>query len=126
MQFTILLNLQRFKTDKNTKTMKKAIYLFLVVMSLGSLAYAQEVKDPKEVPAPPNPNAGEMTFETEVHDYGTIKQGAEGTYEFKFTNTGKEPVLISNARGSCGCTVPTWPKEAIKKGETSSIKVHYD
>jgi hypothetical protein len=73
-----------------------------------------------------NPNAPEITFESEVHDYGTIKQGADGTCEFKFKNTGKEPLIISNAKGSCGCTVPTWPKEPIMKGQTGVIKVHYD
>ncbi len=73
-----------------------------------------------------NPNAAEITFENETHDYGTIKQGADGTCEFKFKNTGKEPLIISNAKGSCGCTVPTWPKEPIMKGQTGVIKVHYD
>jgi len=73
-----------------------------------------------------NPNAAEMTFETDMHDYGTIKQGANGTYEFKFTNTGNEPLIISTARGSCGCTVPTYPKEPIMKGQSSVIKVSYD
>jgi hypothetical protein len=47
-----------------------------------------------------------VTFDKETHDYGTIKNGADGTCEFKFTNNGKEPILITNARGSCGCTVP--------------------
>ena len=73
-----------------------------------------------------NPNAPEITFETEVIDYGTIEKGANGVREFKFTNTGKSPLIISNARGSCGCTVPTWPKEPIKPGEQSVIKVKYD
>ena len=73
-----------------------------------------------------NPNAAAITFETDVVDYGTIEQGADGMREFKFKNTGKEPLIISNATGSCGCTVPTWPKEPIKPGESSTIKVKYD
>ncbi|HAW51444.1 MAG TPA: hypothetical protein DCX54_03805 [Flavobacteriales bacterium] len=73
-----------------------------------------------------NPNAPEITFETEVIDYGNIEKGADGVREFKFTNTGKSPLIISNARGSCGCTVPTWPKEPIKPGESNVIKVKYD
>jgi hypothetical protein len=73
-----------------------------------------------------NPNAPEITFENDVHDYGTIKNGSDGTCEFKFTNTGKEPLIISNAVGSCGCTVPTYPKEAILKGQSAVVKVHYD
>jgi hypothetical protein len=73
-----------------------------------------------------NPNAPEIAFESEVIDYGNIEKGADGVREFKFTNTGKSPLIISNARGSCGCTVPTWPKEPIKPGESNVIKVKYD
>ncbi|MEQ8324624.1 MAG: DUF1573 domain-containing protein [Vicingaceae bacterium] len=73
-----------------------------------------------------NPNAPEISFETEVINYGDIEKGADGVREFKFTNVGKSPLIISNARGSCGCTVPTWPKEPIKPGESSVIKVKYD
>jgi hypothetical protein len=75
---------------------------------------------------PVNPNAPEMTFDFETYDYGTIKQGADGSSEFKFKNTGKEPLAITEAHGSCGCTVPTYPKEPIMKGQTGTIKVHYD
>ncbi len=68
----------------------------------------------------------EIIFESETVDYGTIDKGADGVREFKFTNSGKSPLIISNARGSCGCTVPTWPKEPIKPGESGVIKVKYD
>ena len=67
-----------------------------------------------------------IEFEKDVHDYGTIQQNANGTYEFKFKNTGNEPLTISNAKGSCGCTVPEWPKEPIAPGESGVIKVKYD
>tara|TARA_B100000965_G_scaffold247646_1_gene208014 strand:- start:437 stop:886 length:450 start_codon:yes stop_codon:yes gene_type:complete len=67
----------------------------------------------------------EMTFESEVIDYGTIPQNADGVRTFKFTNTGNEPLIISNAKGSCGCTVPTWPKKPINPGESAEIKVKY-
>lgn len=73
-----------------------------------------------------NANAPEMTFENEVIDYGTIEQGANGQREFVFVNTGNEPLIITNAKGSCGCTVPTWPREPIAPGAKSSIKVKYD
>ena len=86
---------------------------------------AQDTKEAEKA-VTVNPNAAEMTFDMETHDYGTIKQGANGTYEFKFSNTGNEPLIISTARGSCGCTVPTYPKEPIMKGQTSVIKVSYD
>lgn len=72
-----------------------------------------------------NAGGAEMTFETEVIDYGTINQNADGVRIFKFTNTGNQPLIISNARGSCGCTVPTWPKKPINPGEEGEIKVKY-
>ena len=104
--------------------MKKILLVVSLFACFARFAGAQEaVKD--SLPAN-NPNAPEITFENDVHDYGTMKQGADGNCEFKFTNTGKEPLIISNAVGSCGCTVPTFPKEPIMKGQTAVIKVHYD
>lgn len=67
-----------------------------------------------------------IEFETETLDYGTIANNSDGNREFKFTNTGTTPLVITNATGSCGCTVPTWPKEAIAPGKSAAIKVHYD
>ena len=72
-----------------------------------------------------NPNAPEISFDKIVHDYGTIYQGADGTCEFKFTNTGKEPLILSKPTSSCGCTVPTWPQEPILPGKSDVIKVTY-
>ncbi|MBD80753.1 MAG: hypothetical protein CL840_17695 [Crocinitomicaceae bacterium] len=59
------------------------------------------------------------------HDFGTIKQHTENVHVFKFTNTGAEPLLIENAQGSCGCTVPEYPKEPIPPGASGEIKVKY-
>ncbi len=101
--------------------MKKIILISLFLAGFITKGNSQEVN-----PTPANPNAAELTFESEVHDYGTIKQGANGSYEFKFKNTGKEPLIISNAQGSCGCTVPSWPKEPIAPGQGNVIKVTYD
>ena len=67
-----------------------------------------------------------MDFKKEVHDYGNIKNGANGTCTFEFTNTGNAPLIILNAAGSCGCTVPTWPKEPIAPGAKGEITVKYD
>ena len=72
-----------------------------------------------------NKNAPEITFKTETIDYGTIEHNANGVRKFEFTNTGIEPLIISRAKGSCGCTVPTWPKEPIMPGESNVIKVKY-
>ena len=69
--------------------------------------------------------AQNISFEKKVHDYGTIEFKSDGTYEFVFTNTGKKPLIITNCKGSCGCTVPVWPKEPIQPGESKTIKVKY-
>lgn len=74
----------------------------------------------------PDPNAPTMSFEKDAIDYGTIKQDADGNRVFSFTNNGKTPIVISEAHGSCGCTVPTYPKEPILPGQKAEIKVHYD
>lgn len=68
----------------------------------------------------------EIEFENTVHDFGKLNQHGDASTEFKFTNTGSEPLIISNAKGSCGCTVPEWPREPIQPGESSVIKVKYD
>lgn len=103
--------------------MKKVITLLLVALSYVGVVSAQETatKPPAE-----NPNAPEIKFEKDVHDFGTLKQGAECIYEFKFTNVGKEPLIIQNASASCGCTIPTYSKEPILPGKSGSIKVKYD
>jgi hypothetical protein len=67
-----------------------------------------------------------MTFDKTDMDYGTIAQGADPLRKFKFKNTGTEPLVIKNARGSCGCTVPAYKKEPVMPGETSEIEVRYD
>ncbi len=71
-------------------------------------------------------NVAKMTFEEEVFDFGEVNQGDIVEHVFKFTNTGKIPLLISNARSTCGCTVPEWPKELIDPGKGGEIKVKFD
>jgi len=67
-----------------------------------------------------------MSFESKIVDYGAIVQNGDPLRVAKFTNTGTAPLVIKNARGSCGCTVPEWPKEPIMPGESADIKVRYD
>ena len=67
-----------------------------------------------------------MTFESMIVDYGEIEQNSDPLRVVTFTNTGSEPLVISNARGSCGCTVPTWPKQPVMPGETGTIEIRYD
>jgi hypothetical protein len=100
--------------------MKKLIASFIVTIFAATASFAQDAA------TKPNPNAADFKFEKEVYEFGSIKQGESVTYEFKFKNSGKEPLIITNASGSCGCTVPVWPKEPVKKGETGIIKVTFN
>ena len=68
----------------------------------------------------------EISFESEVVDYGTIKKGDDGVREFKFTNTGSSPLFITQVRSSCGCTIPKKPTDSIMPGVEEVIEVKYD
>lgn len=109
--------------------MKKIVAL-LFVFSLGlATANAQEtakkVKKAKTTATAKVQGAG-MVFANETIDYGTIARNADGKREFVFTNNGNAPLIITSAQGSCGCTVPSTPKEPILPGAKGSIGVKYD
>jgi hypothetical protein len=67
-----------------------------------------------------------LVFETSSHSFGNIIEGQIATYEFKFTNTGTEPLELTNVRASCGCTTPKWPRELIQPGQTSVVRAEYN
>lgn len=67
-----------------------------------------------------------IEFKTDVIDYGTIEKGSDGVRVFEFTNTGNAPLIISNVKSTCGCTVPKKPDGPIMPGETGEISVKYD
>jgi len=94
----------------------KHFFTAAAVVLASTFAFAQEA----------NTNAAQISFTQETIDYGNIKKDANGEREFVFKNTGKEPLIITNCVGSCGCTVPVWPKTPIAPGEKASIKVKYD
>lgn len=96
-----------------TIVMKRSLIAFALMIFTGSAALAQ-------IGGP------EISFEKKVHDFGDIEYAGNGACEFVFTNTGTEPLIISNAKGSCGCTVPEWPKQPIAPGASAAIKVKYD
>ncbi|MCB9075746.1 MAG: DUF1573 domain-containing protein [Chitinophagales bacterium] len=100
----------------------KKLYFILSFVFAGFLGFAQTDANAPVVDA----NAPQITFKTESIDYGTIKQDASGLRVFEFTNTGKSPLIITSATGSCGCTVPTYPKEPIMPGQKAEIEVRYD
>lgn len=114
--------------------MKRIVFLSMIALLFASfnLQAQKEVKPKNQTQEEAKPNkknknkVPEITFESLEHDYGNIYKGDNGVCEFKFKNTGKAPLVITNARSSCGCTVPEWPREEIAPGKTSVIKVKYD
>ncbi len=115
--------------------MKKIILTLGLIAGLTALTNAQEVThapgdghnhDAVAQPTTAPASLADIKFDKTVHDYGNIKQGDNGECEFKYVNNGKEPLIITNCAGSCGCTVPICPKEPILPGKSGVIKVKYD
>ena len=102
--------------------MKKILLLSLILISFTS--NSQDVKANIEAPLE-EVSKVTIDFESKVVDYGTIEHNSDGARKFVFTNNGTEPLQIKSAKGSCGCTVPTWPREPIAAGETAEIGVKY-
>ena len=70
---------------------------------------------------------GVITFETTTHEFGDVKEtGGPISYDFKFKNTGDQPIIISNVQASCGCTTPDWTKTPVAPGQSGSIKAQYN
>jgi hypothetical protein len=67
-----------------------------------------------------------MAFEETTYDFGTVVDGEMVSHTYKFTNTGSEPLVLSDAKGSCGCTVPQWPREPIAPGQSGDITVEFN
>jgi len=108
----------------------KKVFLFAAVALLGLNAAQAQAKKADKKPvakteAPKVEGAG-IVFEEETIDYGKIAHNADGKREFRFVNNGNKPLVISNAQGSCGCTVPTFPKDPIAPGASGVIGVKYD
>ena len=120
--------------------MKKIFSTVVIVIAISVAAMAQNNQQPapatKTTPtqavtptnatAAENPNAGEFAFTEETYDFAKIPKGTPVNHDFNFTNTGKEPIVISNVQASCGCTTPKWPKEPILPGKTATINVQYN
>ncbi|MFT2011488.1 DUF1573 domain-containing protein [Pontibacter sp. 13R65] len=92
--------------------MNKKLYYLLVLCFLAT-GYAANAQ-------------GDLKFEKETHDFGTIAEGVQATYEFQVKNVGNQPVVIANVHPSCGCTTPDWTKDPILPGKTGVIKAVYN
>lgn len=107
----------------------KKIFLLALLTILGvNTSNAQETAKKVKATAAKTAkvNGAGMVFVTETIDYGNIAHNSNGKREFVFTNNGTKPLIITNTQGSCGCTVPTSPKEPIAPGGKGIIGVQYD
>ncbi len=103
----------------------KHVLSILAFLLIGSAVFAQTTK-PAEQAAQASTKGPKMVFETNTVDFGEILKGSDRVRKAVFTNKGTEPLIVKTARGSCGCTVPTWPKEPIMPGEKGTIEINYD
>jgi hypothetical protein len=119
--------------------MKKVVITLFCLAISAAATNAQDLHAPAVAPAPvasaapavapapaPDPKAGKFKFKEETHDYGEVPEGPLAECDFEFKNTGKKPIIISEAHGSCGCTVPKWPQEPVMPGATGIIHVSYN
>ena len=128
---------------------KQVKIAFMAILAVGFLASCQsnDVRDaarndvaantvdpgttaPAPAPAPaaevPTGPTTTMTFAETEFDFGTVQEGEKVAHTYKFTNTGNEPLILSDAKGSCGCTVPKWPREPIAPGASADILVEFN
>lgn len=117
----------RDRSQRNRKTERKSNIAAPVPGSNTTITAdpsLTQTSPPTQAPAPVK-NPTKIAFNQMSHDFGTIDQNTENTYVFNFTNTGDKPLIIETATGSCGCTVPEFPREPIAPGASSEIKVVY-
>ncbi|WP_027420811.1 DUF1573 domain-containing protein [Crocinitomix catalasitica] len=106
--------------------MKKLVFALSLIVAASFGLNAQVTGGITTTDAAVPADGPKISLDKDVHDYGTIEQGAEGTCVFKVTNTGNAPLIISTCKGSCGCTVPKCTKEPVAPGASTEISVHYD
>lgn len=101
--------------------MRRSGIILLVLLAATFTAMGQNGKGNNEKEA-----KAEISFDTTSHDFGKIPYKGDGTYKFEFESTGKKPLILTDVRSSCSCTVPEWPKKPLKPGEEGTIEVEYD
>jgi len=111
-----------FVASKNYSEVMKKVYSLVILAACCFMIGCSQTTNTAEN----NTSGSAIEFETTEHDFGTIPEKGDGTFAFVFKNTGKEPLILKNVRSSCGCTIPEWPKEPIKRGHKGTIKVSYN
>jgi len=104
--------------------MKKLLFIAVFAVLAGS-ATAQQIPATTLGKSEVRTDVAVFTWDNTTFDFRKIKQGVPATHEFKFTNTGKTPLVITNVQASCGCTTPDWTKEPVMPGGQGFIKATY-
>jgi len=139
------MNTKWVNQNRKNKKMKKLVLVFGIAILVFASCSTSSTNTGEVIPSQPAPvvlpkaapekGSGEesiarsktkMKFKTMEHNFGRMKEGEQREYDFEFTNTGKEDLIIEDCKGSCGCTVPEWPKDPIKPGQSAAIKVKFD
>lgn len=105
--------------------MKKFLFLAVFALFAGVVA-AQQIPATTLSKDEVKSDVAVFAWDNTTHDFGKIKQGTPVTHEFKFTNTGKAPLVITNVQASCGCTTPAWTKDPVMPGGQGFIKATYN
>jgi len=116
--------------------MKKIVFIAIALMTFtfssckkenaSSKVKSENIEAAAERDAEISKGVPVISWNEEEFDFGNLKQGEKVEHIFTLTNTGEGDLVITSARGSCGCTVPEWPKEAVKPGKTADIKVIFN
>lgn len=104
--------------------MKNTVFSLFVLLFTSMGVFAQTTTTTETKPV--NPNAPKIEFKETEYDFKEVEEGPQAKHEFVFKNTGKEPLILSNVKASCGCTTPSWPKEPILPGQDAKILVTYN
>lgn len=105
--------------------MKKVLFILIAVLISGTSVFAQAAAQ-TTTNNTNNPDAPIIFLEETLFDYGTIEQNSDGSHNFIYKNIGKEPLIFSKVRSSCGCTIPEWSREPLLSQQQDTIKVKYD
>jgi len=108
--------------------MKKVIFAFAFAVFASTATFAQMVTPVAGAVSPKKVDKNAPKFEFiggETHDFGNLSDKKDAEYVFRFKNTGKTPLIIATASASCGCTVPSFPKEPILPGKMGELKVTF-
>lgn len=120
-----ILNLLSIKSKMKTIYILSAAILFFSssCKEQSTEVSTNDVMNSKSADGSSNSSLPDIKFEEETHDFGRITQGEKVTYAFRFKNTGGANLIISSATGSCGCTIPDYPKKPILPGEEAVVDV---